>query len=88
MKKTKLVSSTFHNFTMNTEQSKAIYATEVVLKTPPTAQLYVLKESQTLTGRMWNWRNQARVKTSPHSSFTVSAKPWILQKCWSEGTQS
>ena len=57
MKKTKLVSSTFHNFTMNTEQSKAIYATEVVLKTPPTAQLYVLKESQTLTGRMWNWRN-------------------------------
>lgn len=35
MKKTKLVSSTFHNFTMSTEQSKAIYATEVVLKTPP-----------------------------------------------------
>ena len=52
------------------------------------SQLYVLKESQTLTGQMWNWRNQARVKTSPHSSFTISTKPWILQKCWSEGTQS
>lgn len=50
MKKTKLVSSTFHNFTMNTEQLKAIYATGSCAEDTPTAQLHVLKESQTLTG--------------------------------------
>ena len=75
-KGTKLALSTFCNFTMNTEQSKAIYVTEVVLKTPPSAHLYVLKASQTLTRWMWNWRIKSESK---HHLILISSFPQSLE---------